>query len=394
MFNKSLLLLISLTLIMLVLLPISCTSIPVEPEEEEELDVEIEQWQIGENWEYGQQAIWGDVIVGTEIEVREHKVVRPYISTYNLRSREKERVLELQANRIVSGVPAIHGDRVVWASVDQDIFLLDLETGEVHQITNDDNAQVRPRIYDDTVVWLDNRHGTGARYPYPPPFDIYAYDLDTGEEKRLTSATTAEGYDHLSISGNIVVWTDSRHADPEIIRHGQNQPDYNNEIYMYNLTTNQERRVTTYPGNDNHPAIDGGHIVWLRHTDYREADVFVYDVETGQETQVSHSGYATFPPAIYEDRIVWTDARVSKGNTTNDVVEIVVDMETGTRERREPGADIYLYDLKTQQEVRLTSPLDIGFSLWVRPCIYNDFIVYILNKQIGPITYAMRLDEK
>jgi beta propeller repeat protein len=363
-------------------------------DDEESPLVEQEHWQIGEWWQYSPQAIWGDVMVGTEIEVRDHKVFRPYISTYNLRSREKQRMLELQANRMVSSVPAIHGDRVVWASVDQDIFLLDLETGEAQQITNDDNAQVYPRIFDDTIVWLDNRHGTGERYPYPSPLDVYAYDLSTGEEKRITVATTAEGYGHPAISGSIVVWTDSRHADPEVIRHASNEPDYNNEIYMYDLTTGEERRVTDYPGNDRYPAIEGNRIVWLRQSDYREADVFVYDLETGQETQVSQSSYAAFHPAIYGDHIVWTDARVSKGNTTNDVIEIVVDQNTGKEERREPGADIYLYDLKTQQEVRLTSPSIEGFSLWVSPCIHKDFIVYMLDRQIGPITYAMRLDDK
>jgi hypothetical protein len=40
--------------------------------------------------------------------------------------------------------------------------------------------------------------------------------------------------------------------------HAGNGPDYNNEIYVYNLANNHEQRVTTYPGNDHYPAADGG----------------------------------------------------------------------------------------------------------------------------------------
>ena len=401
-------LIIVLILVILLLVPVSCTSTTPQSEEEEAPLVVLERWEIGEKWEYGQQAVWGDIMVGSEIEVRDRKVVKPYISTYNLRSREKERVLELPPDRIVYDAPAIHGDRVVWASVNRDeaeqqrsvrhspmpnwdVFLLDIKTGEVRQLTTDDRAQVYPRIYGDTVVWLDNRHEEG--YHNPRRYDVYAYDLRSNKESRITSTTSAEDR-NLSISGNLVSWTDNRHADPEVNIHAGNEPDYNNEIYAYDLAANKEHRVTDYAGNDHYPAIDGNRIVWLRQSEYREADVFVYDVETGQETQVSHSSYASFRPAIHGDKIVWTDARASKGNTTNDVVEIVVDQNTGTKERREPGADIYLYDLKAQREKRLTSPLDTGFSLWVRPLIHNNFIVYMLDRQVNPITYAMRLTEK
>jgi hypothetical protein len=34
--------------------------------------------------------------------------------------------------------------------------------------------------------------------------------------------------------------------------------------------------------------------------------VFMYDLESGQETQISHSNYADSNPSIFGDRIVWT----------------------------------------------------------------------------------------
>jgi len=114
---------------------------------------------------------------------------------------------------------------------------------------------------------------------------------------------------------------------------------------------------------------------------------------TGQETQLSHSSYASYTPSIYENLVVWTDARSSKGNITNDVIETVIDEKTGKQETRRPGADIYLFDLDSQQEKRLASVPGSGFSLWVRPSLHNGYIVYMLDTQVNPVTYAMMLSE-
>ena len=402
-----------LTLIMLLLLPVSCappapmpapTPAPA-PEVEKETppmtveegkELAVESWQISENWTYSQEAIWGDVVTGWENERQRGEIVKQYIATYNLRSREKGQVVELPVDRIAYDAPAIHGNRVVWASVDRDeveqqrsskrspmpnwdVFLLDLNAGEVQQLTTEEHAQVYPRIYGDTVVWLDSRHEEG--YHNPRRHDVYVYDLSTGEERRLTSATSAEGMD-LAVNGNLVVWTDNRHADPEVKIHAENEPEYNNEIYVYDLTTNQEKRVTTYPGNDRYPDISGGNIVWLRQEDYIKADVFVYNVETSQETQVSYSSYADFHPSIHGNCIVWADARVSKGNTSGDTVI----------NGRQGQTDIYLYDLKTRQEIQLTST-EPGKVLY-NPVIHGDSVVYVWVSMISSEVYAMHLTYK
>lgn len=338
-----------------------------------------EAWEIGENWTYSQAAIWGDIMVGLESEQERGKIVKQYIATYNLRSREKELVYELPFDRIViDQAPAIHGNNVVWSSVG-DVFLLDLETGELQQITNDEHAQIYPNIYGDTIVWLDNRHE--APDHYPRSFDVYAYNLKTKNVRRLTLATTAEGYNHPSISGNLVVWADNRHADSEIRTHPSNDPDYNNDIYLYDLTANEERHITTYPGNDRHPDIDGNRIVWLRQEDYIRADVFVYNLETGQESQVSKSRFADFQPSIHEDRIVWVDARVSQGNTSGDTV----------LNGRQGQTDIYLYDLETQRETKLTStvPGQVLYS----PVVRGDFVLYERIGMLERVAYAVDLTQ-
>ncbi len=351
-----------------------------EPAEVKELTAEI--WEIGDNWSYSPQAIWGDMLVGMEFEQERGKVVKQYIATYNLRSWEKELVYELPPNRIAERAPAIYGSKIVWSSVDRDeseqqrfsgraplpnwdVFLLDLKTGEVRQLTTEEHAQMYPRIYGDTVVWLDSRYEVD--YDVSRRYDVYAYDLGTGTEKRLTSATTADGTaggKDLSINGRLVAWADNRHADPEVKTHADNQPDYNNEIYVYDITTGREKRITISPANDHYPDIDGNKILWHRQSEYLQSDIFVYDLESRRETQVSHSGFAKFRPSVHEGRIVWADARVSRGNASGDTVI----------NGRQGQTDIYLYDLETRQEMKLTSTVP-GQVLYY-PVIYGDFVVY------------------
>jgi len=188
-----------------------------------------------------------------------------------------------------------------------------------------------------------------------------------------------EGYNQVAIDGSTIVWTDMRHADMDVASHAGNDAAYNNEIYAYDLNTGEERRLTASPKNDQSPDISGNTVTWLRQEDYQKADIFAFDLESGLEIQVSHSGYAAFSPSIYGDKIVWTDARSSDGNTTNDVVI----------NGQGPSADIYLYDLETETETRLTTTEE--WKVGQSSVIYGDYMVYEWNRQIGALVYVMNL---
>jgi Tol biopolymer transport system component len=357
-----------------------------------------EKHQIGESWHYGQQAISEDIMVALEYVQDEHyNMTGTYLSTYNLVTQEKRRIIEVPQGRIFTE-PSIYGDKVVCSSLNRseveqqppprnydilnwDVFLFDLTTGEMRQITTETHAQVHPRIYENTIVWLDNRHEATDQYPHP--YDVYAFDLKTNQEKRITSATTAEGYGTVSISGNAVIWTDMRHANPQIKNYPSNAGDYNNEIYLFDLVTNQEHRITSNSANDHYPCIDGTMIVWLRQIGYRQANVYAYDLapSIGKEIQISQSNYAADFPSISGNLILWQDARSSQGNTSNDVI---MNGQAG-------ASDIYLFDLQTMTEIKLTSEDEDGNRLWASPVIHGDYALYVLDRQVGPITYELHL---
>ena len=221
-------------LIFTVVIPIlsSCDNKNAPPEETDSTDDEItrEIREIGENIHYSSQCIWGDLFVGIKY-VYSQGLDEQNIIIFNLETGGKELLLEFDPLSYRVDPPAVEGNLLVWSQADvsgkqpdeirldtlnYDIFVYDMDTGETRQITDDEYVQRGALVSGEWVIWLDSRHGTGERYPYPPPFDVYAYDLNTGKEKRLTSATSAEGYDHLAISDNLVVWSDNRFGDPEV----------------------------------------------------------------------------------------------------------------------------------------------------------------------------------
>ena len=355
-------------------------------------------WEIGGNLSYSQEPLWGDTLVGLGLnlvnsESKDGQIPRQNIIVYDLKTREQKQVIKVP-ELFVRDSPSIYGNKIVFSAIidrddffrqglssmillNWDIFLFDLETNQMQQLTSEEHAQMSPRIYGDTVVWLDARNQPLDQDP--PPFDVYALNLKTNQETRITANTTAEGYTQISISGNLVVWTDMRHADASVTSHAENDSKYNNEIYVYDLAAKQEYRLTTSPNNDRCPDIDDKQVIWLRQEDYQKADVYMYDLTSRQETQVSHSGYAAFSPSIYGDRIVWTDASSSKGNTDNDVIA----------NGQLPGAAIILFDLKTQRETQLT-PTEAG-KVWFWPVIHGNHVVYMWSRQRGGVVYALEL---
>jgi beta propeller repeat protein len=110
----------------------------------------------------------------------------------------------------------IYGNKIVWDDNrnggslkngmvgNWDIYMYDLSTKKVTQLTTNTSTSLDPHIYGNTIVWQDNRNGN---------WDIYAYDLITHQQIHTTDKS-----DQIApaIYGNKIVWTDSRNGKPDI----------------------------------------------------------------------------------------------------------------------------------------------------------------------------------
>ncbi|MCQ9206804.1 MAG: Ig-like domain-containing protein, partial [Omnitrophica bacterium] len=108
-------------------------------------------------------------------------------------------------------IPAIYGDRIVWAEANErgglyDIYMYDIATGETVPIATGPTDQFTPAIYEDRIVWAD-RDKLNGTYG-----SIYMYDLATGEEILIVTGATYKY--HPDIYEDKIVWSDWRNADP------------------------------------------------------------------------------------------------------------------------------------------------------------------------------------
>ena len=143
--------------------------------------------------------------------------------------------------------------------------------------------------------------------------------------------------EYPAIYGDRIVWQDNRNG--------------NLDIYMYDLSTSTEMQITTNESNQSGPAIYGNRIVW---TDDRNgiSEIYMYDISTSQETKISTSGSEYSAPEIYNDRIVW--------------------QEYG---RDAAPYSLIMYDLSTQQETQIAET-GIVLGGFYSFAIHGDKIAY------------------
>jgi PGF-pre-PGF domain-containing protein len=268
---------------------------------------------------YGDSIVWQDWRNGNE-----------NIYMYDL-SKSKE--IQITNNYSYYGISPIYGDRIVWSDSrngNYDICMYNITTHKETQITTNESEQRNPSIFGDRIVWSDTRYGNS---------DIYMYDLATSTETRITSNKSYK--ESPTIYGDKIIWLDLRSGG--------------REIYMYDLSTHSETQITIKKSLIEPAAIYGDRIVWA---DSRNGnpDIYMYNITTHKETQITTNGSEQHDPAIYGDRIVWTDYR--------NILETKFPIDW-------PTPDIYMYDLSTSKETRITTS---GSAR--NPSIYKNRIVY------------------
>jgi len=121
----------------------------------------------------------------------------------------KFEIVQITTNTAHQTNPAIYDDKIVWQDLrngNYDIFMYDLSTGQETQITTNTVYEGQPAIYDNRIVWEDNRNGN---------YDIYMYDLSTGEETQITTNTARQTIP--AIYDDKIVWQDKRYGDTVLV---------------------------------------------------------------------------------------------------------------------------------------------------------------------------------
>ena len=247
------------------------------------------------------------------------------------------------------------------------------------RLSEDIGENGAPAIYGDKVVW--------AHWD-----KIHLYDLKTGNDTIITmpehySAARPAIYDNKIVwylcntndvknTGKLCVYDMLTSTSSLITENVSQFPDiygdiivwaaesnYKTYVYMYDISTHTQTQITT-SGSASNPSIYENKIVWKdsrcdgtiigkNNNSISRDSICIYDLSTKKKNRISISGRA-YNPVIYSDRIVWQDSRNSDF----------------TRGR----GDVYMYNLSTEKESRISynEPSSLGSS----PAIYGDRIVW------------------
>lgn len=143
-------------------------------------------------------------------------------------------------NAIEGGQPVIEGNKIVFTgykqgAYDTDIYLYDLETDILQNITDDNVYQLNPDISGNKIIFEDWINGTEE--PVHPAISVY--DLTTNTKRKITTDDAQPR--RPSISGERIVWVDYRNRG---WREDTSSWDYNTDIYLYDLATGTEHKIT------------------------------------------------------------------------------------------------------------------------------------------------------
>lgn len=278
--------------------------------------------------------------------------------------------------------PAIYGNTIVWQDSrngNLDIYIQDLSNKKQIHTTNPAD-QTDPAIYGNTVVWADARNGGS---------DIYMQDLSTKKQTRITTSRVASVPD---IYGNKIVYDKYTPTDHDVWY----------ELYMYDLSTKKVTQLSTM-FSPIAAAVNGNKIVWLDYYKHGEVDYYicVYDLST-KRTQIKFnfsSREMIGMSDIYGDRIVYDTNR--NGNRDIYMYDLSTNKETQIttnksdqqspaiygntivwQDNRNGNWDIYAYDLVTHQQIRTTDKSD-----QMDPAIYGNKVVWTDSRSGKPDIY-------
>jgi len=198
--------------------------------------------------------------------------------------------------------------KIVWegyASSDPwqtDIYEFDQATGAVTAVCTASSQQSEPAVSGDWIVWVDNRGGSFENNG-PTKNDLYARNMASGEERRLTFDEGAVFQQTPVISGNLVVFHELKNIGVTY-----------SIIKAIDLVSGAATPVFDGKGVNQRPFIDGGMVVWENcPINISSCRIWMLDTATGLAQPVSSepdSGPLKVQyPAMSSGRVVWLDYR-------------------------------------------------------------------------------------
>lgn len=182
--------------------------------------------------------------------------------------------------------PRISNGRIVWAGFDGndwEIFLYDVSSGTIAQITNNNVNDLNPRI-DGNIVAYRGFDGNDD--------EVFSYNIASGITTQITNDNF--WFSSLWVSQGRIVWSNFDGMDTE--------------IFFYDTATLLSTQVTNNNYSDNQPKINPYLISWQGLVD-PDNEVFIYDLATGITTQLTNNNLEDREndPDLTDNALTWEE---------------------------------------------------------------------------------------
>ena len=171
--------------------------------------------------------------------------------------------------------------------------------------------------------------------PPTPRGQVDAFFHRFSDGKLLNLTQTYGGVWYTRISGNRAVWTEVAGSTTQIV--------------MYDTATDTKTVLDPTGKPQFLPRIEGDKVVWVDHRNapgdmwnQGNSDIYLHDLSTGKTVPVTTNLARQSFPDVWGDWVVWEDWRNNPNPTPRDSSEL-------------KNADIFARNMKTGQEVQLTS---------------------------------------
>ncbi|MBU1976277.1 MAG: right-handed parallel beta-helix repeat-containing protein [Nanoarchaeota archaeon] len=196
-------------------------------------------------------------------------------------------------------MPEIEGNYVAYSS-GKSIYYYDIATGQNQFVMETSFLHMKPSISGNKIVFHDRDSEDWTDY------DVYVYELtDQNGTQNATRIRKPNGQYQPSISGNKIMYSDNTYSPSELIIH--------------DLSTGQETRITTNSVQEQDYDIEGNWVTWSdaragmvtdeMGNSFPDENIFMYDLSTGQELQVTSDSRRQIWPSVSDNRIIWIDDR-------------------------------------------------------------------------------------
>ena len=187
-------------------------------------------------------------------------------------------------------------------------------------------------------------------------WDVYHMNVINGNITRITNDTNTQGYP--DVWKNYIVWQ------------GNKEREGGFDIYLYDIGTKTEKKISNVVGNHQDPRISKNKVVWVNDVEGSRR-VMVYDIITETTTLLSSSGAQSFGLAFDGTTAAWMDSRNNVFNIysasvddqmekqitfgiSNEVDPLVSDGKIVWKVKHNNVDHVYMYDTTTGFTSRLT----------------------------------------